>query len=118
MSARVWFWLLPLSVQWGGSFFFAKVALAALARNLVLIAAGRPLFRAGALIRSFAVMGGLNTLVTFGLIFWGGVAVLLGADAIASGRGLAGQIACLGPPSPMPSYLPRRVQPISCLLHS
>lgn len=157
MSARVWVWLLSLSVLWGGSFFFAKVALAelapltvvfcrvalaALALNLVLVAAGRPLFRAGAPIRSYAVMGILNNLVPFGLIFWGqtqiasglasilnattplftllvahvatrderigglklgalvigwgGVAVLLGADAIGSGRGMAGKMACLG----------------------
>lgn len=157
MSARVWFWLLSLSGLWGGSFFFAKVALAelapltvvfcrvalaALALNLVLVGAGRPLFRAGAPTRSYAVMGILNNLVPFGLIFWGqtqigsglasilnattplftllvahvatrderigglklgalaigwgGVAVLLGADAIGSGRGMAGQIACLG----------------------
>ena len=56
MALRVWIWLLSLSVLWGGSFFFAKVALgelgpltvvfgrvalAALALNLVLIAAGR-----------------------------------------------------------------------------
>ncbi len=30
------------------------------------------------------------------VIGWGGVVVLLGADAIGSGRGIAGQIACLG----------------------
>ena len=30
MSWRVWIWLLSLSVLWGGSFFFAKVALGAL----------------------------------------------------------------------------------------
>ena len=111
MSARVWFWLLSLSVLWGGSFFFAKVALAelapltvvfcrvalaALALNLVLVAAGRPLFRAGAPIRSCAVTGILNNLAPFDLTFWGGVAVLPGADAVGSDRGIAGQIACLG----------------------
>lgn len=30
MSLRIWIWLLSLSVLWGGSFFFAKVALAEL----------------------------------------------------------------------------------------
>jgi drug/metabolite transporter (DMT)-like permease len=30
MSWRVWIWLLSLSVLWGGSFFFAKVALGTL----------------------------------------------------------------------------------------
>lgn len=157
MSALVWFWLLSLSVLWGGSFFFAKVALAelapltvvfcrvalaALALNLVLVAAGRRLFRPGAPFRRFAAMGVLNNLVPFGLIFWGqtqiasglasilnattplftllvahfvtsderidglklgalligigGVAVLMGQDAIESSRDSAGQIACLG----------------------
>ena len=86
MSARVWIWLLSLSVLWGGSFFFAKVALAelqpltvvfyrvaiaALALNIVLVVAGRPLVRAGTPWRSFAAMGLLNNLVPFGLIFWG-----------------------------------------------
>jgi hypothetical protein len=27
MGLRVWIWLLSLSVLWGGSFFFAKVAI-------------------------------------------------------------------------------------------
>jgi len=157
MSARVWIWLLSLSVLWGGSFFFAKVALAelapltvvfcrvalaALALNLVLIVSGRSLFRAGAPFGSYAAMGLLNNLVPFGLIFWGqtqiesglasilnattplftlvvahftthderigglklgalaigigGVAVLMGPDAITTSHGTAGQIACLG----------------------
>lgn len=157
MSALVWFWLLSLSVLWGGSFFFAKlalaelapltvvfcrVALAALALNFVLVAAGRSLFRPDAPFRSYAAMGVLNNLVPFGLIFWGqtqiasglasilnattplftlliahfvtrderigglklgalligvgGVAVLMGPDAIGSSRDWAGQIACLG----------------------
>ena len=97
MSARVWFWLLSLSGLWGGSFFFAKVALAelapltvvfcrvalaALALNLVLVAAGRPLFRAGAPIRSYAVMGILNNLVPFGLIFWGQTQIASGLASI------------------------------------
>ena len=63
MSLRVWIWLLSLSVLWGGSFFFAKVAigelqpltvvfarvaLAALVLTLVLSLTGRSLFRRGA----------------------------------------------------------------------
>lgn len=86
MSTRVWIWLLSLSVLWGGSFFFAKVALAelapltvvfcrvalaALALNLVLVVSGRNLFRTGTPWRSYAAMGLLNNLVPFGLIFWG-----------------------------------------------
>ena len=61
MGLRVWIWLLSLSVLWGGSFFFAKVAigelgpltvvfarvaLAALALDLVLLAARRIRFGA------------------------------------------------------------------------
>lgn len=69
MSARVWFWLLSLSVLWGGSFFFAKVALVELAPLTVVFCR--------------VALGAL-------VIGWGGVAVLLGADAIGSGRGIAG----------------------------
>lgn len=148
---------MSLSVLWGGSFFFAKVALAdlapltvvfcrvalaAVALNLVLVLSGRNLFRAGAPLRSYATMGILNNLVPFGLIFWGqtqiesglasilnattplftllvahfathderiaglklgalaigigGVAVLMGPEAITNSRGTAGQLACLG----------------------
>lgn len=97
MSALVWFWLLSLSVLWGGSFFFAKVvlaelapltvvfcrvALAALALNLVLAAAGRRLLRPGAPFRSYAAMGVLNNLLPFGLIFWGQTQIASGLASI------------------------------------
>jgi len=97
MSARVWIWLLSLSILWGGSFFFAKVALAelqpltvvfcrvafaALALNVVLVIAGRPLFRRGTPWRSFAAMGALNNLVPFGLIFWGQTQIASGLASI------------------------------------
>jgi len=80
MTWRVWFWLVSLSILWGGSFFFAKVALgsfgpltvvfgrvalAALALNLV-----NPL-RRDAPWRSFLAMGALNNALPFSLIFWG-----------------------------------------------
>lgn len=86
MTTCVWIWLLSLSVLWGGSFFFAKVALAelapltvvfcrvalaALALNFVLAISGKSLFRTGTPWRSYAAMGLLNNLVPFGLIFWG-----------------------------------------------
>lgn len=89
--------MLSLSVLWGGSFFFAKVALAelqpltvvfcrvafaALALNLVLIVAGRPLFRDGTPWRAFATMGVLNNLVPFGLIFWGQTQIASGLASI------------------------------------
>lgn len=97
MSARVWIWLLSLSVLWGGSFFFAKVALAelqpltvvfcrvafaALALNVVLVIAGRSLFRRGMPWRSFAAMGALNNLLPFGLIFWGQTQISSGLASI------------------------------------
>ena len=97
MSARVWFWLLSLAVLWGGSFFFAKVALAelapltvvfcrvalaALALNLVLFSSGRALFRAGAPLRAYAAMGLLNNLIPFGLIFWGQTQIESGLASI------------------------------------
>lgn len=86
MALRVWFWLVLLSVLWGGSFFFAKVAvgelgplsvafwrvaLAALALDLALAAAGRGLFRSGAPWRAYFTMGLLNNVVPFSLLFWG-----------------------------------------------
>lgn len=157
MTARVWAWLLSLAVLWGCTYFFAKVALgelaplsvvvgrvaiAALALNLVLAATVGSLFQRKVPWRTFIAMGLLNNLVPFGLIFWGqtqiasalaailnattplftlivahfltqderitpvklaalvvgiaGVAVLMGPDALASGDGFWGQIACLG----------------------
>ena len=157
MTARVWTWLLSLAVLWGCTYFFAKVALgelaplsvvfgrvaiAALALNLVLAATVGSLFQRNVPWRTFFAMGLLNNLVPFGLIFWGqtqiasalaailnattplftlivahfltqderitpvklaaliigisGVAVLMGPDALASGHGVWGQIACLG----------------------
>ena len=97
MSARVWIWLLSLAVLWGGSFFFAKVALAelapltvvfcrvalaALALNLVMLSSGRPLFRTGAPLRAYAAMGLLNNLIPFGLIFWGQTQIASGLASI------------------------------------
>jgi drug/metabolite transporter (DMT)-like permease len=91
MSWHVWIWFLSLSVLWGGSFFFAKVALdalgpftvvfcrvalAALALNLA-----RPL-RRGAPWRTYFVMGALNNVVPFALIFWGQTHIASGLASI------------------------------------
>ena len=38
MALRVWLWLLSLSVLWGGSFFFAKVAVGELGPFTVVFA--------------------------------------------------------------------------------
>jgi drug/metabolite transporter (DMT)-like permease len=91
MSWRVWIWLLSLSVLWGGSFFFAKVAvdslpaltvvfgrvaLAALALNTV-----NPL-RRDAPWPAFFAMGALNNVVPFALIFWGQTHIASGLASI------------------------------------
>ena len=91
MTWRVWFWLVSLSVLWGGSFFFAKVALgsfgpltvvfgrvalAALALNLL-----NPL-RRDAPWRSFFTMGALNNATPFSLIFWGQTHIASGLASI------------------------------------
>ena len=97
MSLRVWIWLLSLSVLWGGSFFFAKVAigelrpltvvfarvaLAALALNLVLSLTGRSLFRRGTPWPAFIAMGLLNNMIPFSLIFWGQTQIASGLASI------------------------------------
>ena len=97
MSLRVWIWLLSLSVLWGGSFFFAKVAanelqplsvvfgrvaLAALALNIVLIATRQSLFRRTTPWRTYFAMGLLNNLVPFSLIFWGQTHIAVGLASI------------------------------------
>jgi drug/metabolite transporter (DMT)-like permease len=97
MSLRVWIWLLSLSILWGGSFFFAKVAiaelrpltvvfarvsLAALALNLVLMMRQRSLFRRSSPWPSYFAMGFLNNLLPFSLIFWGQTQIASGLASI------------------------------------
>jgi drug/metabolite transporter (DMT)-like permease len=97
MSLRVWIWLLALSVLWGGSFFFAKVAtdelrplsvvfgrvaLAAIALNIVLFANRRSLFRRTTPWSIYFTMGLLNNLVPFSLIFWGQTHIAVGLASI------------------------------------
>ena len=86
MSATEWSLLALLSLLWGGSFFFAKIAvgalppltvvlirvgLAAVALGLVLRLSGTSFPRTATLWWAFAGMGVLNNLVPFALIFWG-----------------------------------------------
>jgi drug/metabolite transporter (DMT)-like permease len=97
MSARVWLWLLSLSVLWGGSFFFAKVAvgelpplavvsvrvgLAAVALNILLIARGQSLFGPSTPWGAFLAMGLLNNALPFSLLFWGQTQIASGLAAI------------------------------------
>ena len=97
MSAADWLLLVALSVLWGGSFFFAKVAVAevpplSLALGRVAIAAlilaalalarGEtlaPLVRNGP---AFAVLGLVNCALPFSLIFWGQIHIPSGSASI------------------------------------
>jgi drug/metabolite transporter (DMT)-like permease len=97
MSSRDWTLLLMLSVLWGGSFFFVRVALEALppltlvlARVLLasavllilLKATGEELHRSRKVWATLAVMAVLNNLIPFSLIFWGQTAIPAGLAAI------------------------------------
>jgi drug/metabolite transporter (DMT)-like permease len=97
MTPRVWFWLLSLAVLWGGSFFFAKVAvaelapltvvfgrvaLAAVALNLVLHVTASTRLVAGRPWCSFFAMGALNNVLPFSLIFWAQTHIDSGLAAI------------------------------------
>jgi drug/metabolite transporter (DMT)-like permease len=97
MGPREWLLLVVLSLLWGGSFFFAEVALAelppmtvvlariglaALALNLLVLASGRRLPRSPRLWGAFLVMGALNNLLPFSLIVWGQTQIASGLAAI------------------------------------
>ncbi len=97
MGRVEWALLALLSVLWGGSFFFAKVAvaelppltlvlarvgLAALALQLVVSLTGRRIPLSAQAWGAFAVMGLLNNLVPFGLIFWGQTHIASGVASI------------------------------------
>lgn len=97
MSPRVWLWLLSLSLFWGGSFFFSKVAiaelppftivfarvgLAALALNIALAASSRGLLRRRTPWRAFLTMGFLNNALPFSLIVWGQTHIASGLASI------------------------------------
>lgn len=97
MSAGDWLLLVILSILWGGSFFFAKVAVdelppltvalarVALAAALLLAAmriSGLALPRARATWAGFAVMGLINNAIPFTLIFWGQTHIASGLASI------------------------------------
>lgn len=86
MAPAEWLLLITLSILWGGSFFFGKVALAELppftlvlarvgfaaaALHVVLIARGVRMPRSPRLWGAFFAMGLLNNMIPFSLIFWG-----------------------------------------------
>ncbi|GJD30148.1 putative amino-acid metabolite efflux pump [Methylobacterium adhaesivum] len=97
MSGPEWAMLLGLSVLWGGSFFFTRVALdavapftlvalrvglAALILNAVVPLAGLAMPRAARVWGAFLGMGLLNNAVPFCLIVWGQTQIASGLAAI------------------------------------
>lgn len=97
MSPADWTLLLVLSVLWGGSFYFAKiavreippltlalgrVAIAALALMIIARAMATPFPRDRGTWRDFTVMAVLNNVVPFTLIFWGQMYISIGLASI------------------------------------
>ncbi len=97
MGSLEWLLLIILSIVWGGSFFFSKVALAelrpftvvlgrvavaALLLNLVVRATGRKMPTDWATWALFCTMGVLNNLIPFSLIFWGQTQITSGLASI------------------------------------
>ena len=97
MGRLEWALLFGLAILWGGSFFFAEVALAELRPFTVVL--GRVGFAAVALVAlvyltgrrlpldgrmwgAFFVMGGLNNLIPFSLTVWGQTEIASGLAAI------------------------------------
>jgi drug/metabolite transporter (DMT)-like permease len=100
MGAVEWALLLALSVLWGGSFFFVKLAvaelppftvvlgrvgLAALALNLLVRATGHRMPRDRGRWAAFFAMGLLNNLVPFSLIAWSQTQIASGLASILNG---------------------------------
>lgn len=97
MGSLEWFLLFILSVLWGGSFFFGKVALAelgpftlvlgrvaiaAIALNLIVVATGHRMPSSLRTWGQFLVMGAINNLIPFSLIFWGQTRITSGLASI------------------------------------
>jgi len=97
MTLANWFLLLLLGTIWGGSFLFAKVAvaeipplflvflrvlIAGLALHVVLRLRGISFPLSPTLLASFLVMGLLNNAVPFSLLFWGQTEISAGLASI------------------------------------
>jgi drug/metabolite transporter (DMT)-like permease len=97
MSGSDWLLLVLLSIVWGGSFFFAKIAVAALpplsivlarvaiaaaALHLLRLALGQRMAGDAALWRDFLLMGLMNNAIPFSLIFWGQKEIASGLASI------------------------------------
>lgn len=100
MGPAEWLLLVALSVLWGGSFLFGKialgelppftvvllrVALAALALWLAVAATRQSVPRARAVWLAFFAMGLINNLIPFSLIMWGQVRIGSGLASILNG---------------------------------
>jgi drug/metabolite transporter (DMT)-like permease len=92
-----WMLLIFLSILWGGSFFFAEVALselrpftivlgrvsiAAVVLNIIVRSTGKRMPTALKMWIPFLVMGLLNNLIPFSLIFWGQTRISISLTAI------------------------------------
>ncbi|MDE1993677.1 MAG: DMT family transporter [Rhizobiaceae bacterium] len=97
MGAAEWGMLLALSVLWGGSFLFngilvrelppftivtARVALAAIALNIIVRLMGQAMPRDGRIWAAFFGMGLLNNAIPFLLIVWGQTHIASGLASI------------------------------------
>lgn len=97
MTSQDWALLFLLSVLWGGSFFFVAVAvrelppltivalrtgIAALALTVVLRARGEAWPFAGGVLAVFFMMGLLNNLIPFSLLFWAQTTIPSGLASI------------------------------------
>jgi drug/metabolite transporter (DMT)-like permease len=97
MGAREWLLLLVLSILWGGSFFFfkvlvaelpiltivlARVLLAGLLLNLVMLVRGDAMPTAPKLWGAFFVMGLLNNILPFVLLVWAETKVSSGLASV------------------------------------
>lgn len=97
MGPAEWLMLVALSVLWGGSFLFGKialaelppfsvvlvrVALAALALGLAVVVTRQAVPRAREVWLAFLVMGLINNLIPFSLIMWGQVRIGSGLASI------------------------------------
>src|SRR5215212_6201655 len=97
MGPVEWALLMVLALLWGGSFFFSKIAvgelppltvvlcrvmLAALALTVVVLLSGRRMPADPRLWGAFFIMGVLNNVIPFSLIFWGQTQIASGLAAI------------------------------------
>jgi drug/metabolite transporter (DMT)-like permease len=97
MGPVEWGLLLVLALLWGGAFFFSKIAigelppftvvpcrvsLAALVLNVAVLLSGRRMPMDHRLWGAFFIMGLLNNVIPFSLIFWGQTQIASGLAAI------------------------------------